>query len=107
VSRLVELRRTASALSVNDTVFLHSDSTGGRRVLVWRRGGPQDDPVVVVANFSDWSQGPGDEYVVPGWPATPPGRTWWEVTQAREVPAEWVGREPLYRWEAKVYRLRP
>jgi 1,4-alpha-glucan branching enzyme len=106
VARLVRLRSTAGALAVNDTAFLHADLTPGRRVLAWRRGGPGDDPVVVVANFSDWTQGPGDEYVVPGWPATPPGRTWWEVTQDREVPAEWAGREPLYPWEAKVYTLR-
>jgi pullulanase len=107
VARLVRLRHNARALSVNDTAFLHTDLSDGRRVMVWRRGRDGDDPVVVVANFSGWSQGPGDEYVVPHWPATPPGRRWREVTQDRVVPAEWAGREPLYAWEAKVYTLEP
>jgi 1,4-alpha-glucan branching enzyme len=107
VSRLVALRHSAAALSVNDVDVFHTDFTPGRRVLAWRRGAPGQDPVVVVANFSDWTQSPGDEYVVPGWPATPPGRTWHEVTQDRDVPAQWAGREPLYPWEAKVYALGP
>jgi pullulanase len=80
-------------------------------VFAWRRGGPADDPVVVVANFSDWGTenptAPDAEYVVPGWPPTPSGRRWYEVTQDRDVPGGWVGREPLYEWEAKVYTLRP
>jgi hypothetical protein len=63
------------------------------------------DPVVDVANFSDWGSDPTSEYVVPNWPATPPGRSWREVTRNRPVAAEWVGREPLYPWEAKVYTL--
>ena len=46
---------------------------------------------------------PGAEYVVPGWPASSPGSVWREVSQDRLVPAEWVGREPIYAWEAKVY----
>jgi pullulanase len=105
VARLVRLRQSAAALSVNDTAFIHVDFTPGRRVLAWRRGGPQHDPVVVVANFSDWQSGQAAEYVVHGWPATPPGRRWREVTQDRDVPPEWVGREPLFAWEAKVYAL--
>ena len=40
---------------------------------------------------------------MPNWPATPPGRRWREVTQDRDVPREWVGREPIFPWEAKVY----
>jgi len=111
VARLVLLRTAADALSVNDTAFIHADFTEGRRIMAWRRGRPGDDPVVVVANFSDWgTENPTDpaaEYVVPGWPATPPGRRRREVTQGREVPPEWVGREPLYPWEAKVYTTRP
>ena len=67
--------------------------------------------MVVVANFSDWGTGdpasPAAEYRVRNWPATPPGRRWREVTQARAVPPEWVGREPLYPWEAKVYTTLP
>ena len=27
------------------------------------------------------------------------------ITQDRDVPREWVGREPIYAWEAKVYAL--
>ncbi|WP_135466527.1 alpha-amylase family glycosyl hydrolase [Crenalkalicoccus roseus] len=111
VARLVRLRTTSPALSVNDTEFLHADFTGERRILAWRRGGPGQDPVVVVANFSDWGtpdpRHPASEYLVPNWPATPPGRSWREVTQAREVPPGWVGREPLYPWEAKVYTTLP
>lgn len=105
VSRLVKLRTTSDALAVNDIEFLHVDFTPGRRVLVWRRGradGPR--PVVVVANFSDYVS-PGAEYVVPHWPATPPGASWREVTRDRPVPAAWVGREPLFAWEAKVYTV--
>lgn len=108
VSRLVRFRTTSDALSVNDTRFFHADFEAGRRVLAWRRGAPGQDPVVVVANFSDFGSdlsSPGAEYRVPGWPATPPGRSWREVTQQRAVPAEWVGREPLFPWEAKVYTL--
>jgi 1,4-alpha-glucan branching enzyme len=111
VARLVRLRHDAEALAVNDTEFIHIDLTPGRRVVAWRRGGPGMDPVVVVANFSDWGtadpDAPGAEYVVPGWPATPPGRRWREVTQDRDVPGDWIGREPLYPWEAKVYALAP
>jgi pullulanase len=74
--------------------------------VVWKRGRDgQEDPVVVVANFSDWGSSPGAQYLVPNWPATPAGRGWREVGQDREVPAEWVGREPLFSWEAKVYAL--
>jgi 1,4-alpha-glucan branching enzyme len=109
VGRLVRARRREPALGTNDVAFIHADFTPGRRVLAWRRGGPDDDPVVVVANFSDWGTPepthPDAEYVVPGWPATPPGRSWREVTQDREVPVGWIGREPLYPWEAKVYTL--
>jgi len=64
---------------------------------------------VVVANFSDWGTAdplnPAAEYVVPGWPATPSGKRWREVTQDRSVSPEKVGREPLFPWEAKVYAL--
>ena len=63
--------------------------------------------VVVVANFSEFSSwGAGsDEYRVPNWPATPPGKRWREATQDRDVPPGWVGREALFPWEAKVYVL--
>ena len=102
-SRLVKLRTRCVALSVNDTSFLHTDFNDGKRVLVWQRGpGVDGSLVVVVANFSDWGNGtaPGAEYVVPNWPA---GRSWQEITQQRNVPSDWAGREPLFAWEAKVY----
>jgi pullulanase len=109
VARLVKFRTRHDALAVDDTDFIHVDFTAGKRVLVWKRGGPRDDPVVVVANFSDFVtanvSSPGAEYRVPNWPATPPGRQWREVTQERFVPQEYVGREPIFPWEAKVYTL--
>jgi 1,4-alpha-glucan branching enzyme len=108
VARLVRLRTTSAALGVNDTEFIHADFETGRRVLAWKRG-TGADCVVVVANFSDWGTAdagdPRAEYVVRGFPGTPPGRRWREVTQERIVPEEWVGREPLHPWEAKVYAL--
>ncbi|QNI33413.1 alpha amylase [Alloacidobacterium dinghuense] len=103
VSRLVKLRTSCFALGVNDTSFLHTDFNDGKRVLVWQRGpGPDGSLVVVVANFSDWGTTPAQDgqYVVANWPG---GRNWTEVTQQREVPGEWAGREPLFPWEAKVY----
>jgi len=97
-------------LASNDTEIIHADVTPERRVVAWLRGRRGSDAmVVVVANFSDWrSENPEDpatEYVVRGWPDTPAGRRWREVTQERDVPAEWAGREPLFPWEAKVYEL--
>ena len=109
VCRLVRFRQEAPALGVNDTEFIHIDQTPGRRVFAWRRGGANDDPVVVVANFSQWQTdkpaAPEAEYVVANWPVTPAGRHWREVTQARDVPDDWIGREPLYAWEAKIYAI--
>ncbi len=110
VARLVKLRARHPALAINDTKFLHFDFTGGRRVAVWQRGiEGTGELVVVVANFSDWGtenpQDPAAEYVVPNWPQAAPGRRWREVTQDRDVPDQWAGREPLYPWEAKVYVL--
>jgi len=110
VSRLVKLRTSYEALSVNDTDFLHVDFNDGKRVLVWRRGRhDSDSQVVVVANFSDFvtahASAPSAEYRVHNWPATPPGKKWREVTQQRDVPPEWVAREPIFAWEAKVYAL--
>jgi glycosidase len=105
VGRLVRLRTSADALAVNDVEVVHVD-LDGKRVVVWQRGVPgSGQVVVVVANFSDYTTppGPSAEYVVPTWPATPPGRRWREVGQDRPVPPEWVGREPVFSWEAKVY----
>lgn len=65
VRRLVHLRTSHPALSVNDTKFIHVDFEEGKRVLVWKRG-YDADPVVVVANFSDFTTAnalqPGSEY---------------------------------------------
>jgi pullulanase len=110
VARLIKLRTTDDALSVNDTDFIHSDFNDGKRVLVWRRGRPgSEKQVVVVANFSDFATpnpfNPDAEYFVPHWPETPPGKRWREVPQDREVPEGKIGREPIFPWEAKVYAL--
>jgi pullulanase len=104
VSRLVHLRTSSLALSVNDTSFLHVDFNDGKRVVVWQRGpGSDGSLVIVLANFSDFSTDTSigsAEYVVPNWPG---GRSWREITQQRNVPANFVGREPIFAWEAKVY----
>jgi pullulanase len=110
VSRLVRFRTSYEALAVNDTEFIHADLNDGKRVMVWRRGRADSDrQVVVVANFSDFitadATSPAAEYRVPNWPATPAGKKWREITQERDVPQEWVGREPIFAWEAKVYAL--
>ncbi len=108
VARLIKFRTTSDAVAVNDTEFIHADFNDGKRVLAWRRGRPDSgDIVVVVANFSEFGTadpfGPSAEYRVHNWPATPPGKRWHEITQERDVPPEWVGREPIFPWEAKVY----
>ena len=107
VTRLVKARTTIPALSVNDTNFIHTDFNDGKRVLVWQRGNAAQVPVVVVANFSDFSSAGGlaGEYRVPNWPATPPGKSWKEITLDRPVAPENVGREPIFAWEAKVYTV--
>lgn len=107
VAILITFRRTSDALAVNDTQFIHVDFNEGKRVIVWQRG-RGDDLVVVVANFSDYGtpnpDNPNSKYIVP-FPATPEGKQWQEVTQGRIVPIEWVGKEPIFPWEAKVYAL--
>lgn len=110
VARLVRLRTCYPALGTNEIDFFHVDFNEGKRVMVWRRGfKDSESQVVVVANFSDWGtadpRNPHSEYFVPNWPATPSGKSWHEVTQNRDVPDKWVGREPLYPWQAKVYQL--
>lgn len=108
VSRLVKFRTSYEALSVNDTEFIHVDFNDGKRVLVWRRGRfGSEQQVVVVANFSDFDSGRAgsNEYRVPNWPATPAGKRWREIAQERDIPAEWVAREGIFPWEAKVYAL--
>jgi 1,4-alpha-glucan branching enzyme len=110
VANLVKFRTSQPALRVNDTDFIHVDFNDNKRVVVWKRGMAGQDPVVIVANFSDYQTpngltDPNAEYVVPNWPATPPGRSWWEVSQRRNVALGQVGREPIFSWEAKVYTL--
>src|SRR5262249_6474828 len=61
---------------LNDTEFIHVDFEEGKRVLAWKRGRPGvDDPVVVVANFSDFATArpfdPASEYRVANWPTIP------------------------------------
>jgi pullulanase len=106
----VRQSQAASAAARSGTAAKRSASEEGKRVLAWKRGRPGvDDPVVVVANFSDFETArpfdPASEYRVANWPATPAGRRWREITQDRDVPPEWVGREPIFPWEAKVYAL--
>jgi pullulanase len=108
VSRLVLLRTSSPSLRINDTSFLLEDFNDDKRVIVWQRGpAPGAAPVVVVANFSDWGTpdptNPNSVYEVPNWPTTPPGAQWREVMLDRQVPPAWIGREPLFPWEAKVY----
>jgi pullulanase len=79
-------------------------------VVCWRRGiAGSDSQIVVVANFSDFESANAlnglGEYRVPNWPATPTGKRWREVSQARDVPDTWVAREPIFAWEAKIYAL--
>ncbi|KAK3694413.1 putative alpha amylase, catalytic domain subfamily [Podospora appendiculata] len=103
VANLVKFRTACPALGEDDTDFFHVDQSRGGKIMAWRRGqiGEGKFPVVVVANFSD-EDTPGPTYVVPNWPdQDKPG--WREVSQQRHVPPEWVGREPLLQWEAKVY----
>ena len=54
VAHLVKLRTSHDALAVDDAQFIHVDFSEGKRVLVWKRGKRRQDPVVVVANFSDF-----------------------------------------------------
>jgi pullulanase len=105
VARLVKFRTTSDALATNDTDFIHVDFTEGKRVLVWQRGNKADSLVVVVANFSDYGTPPGSDYKVSNWPATPPGKQWKDISQDRMVASDWVGREGISPWEAKVYTL--
>jgi 1,4-alpha-glucan branching enzyme len=103
VANLVKFRKQCPALGEDDTEFFHVDRSRGGKIMAWRRGQTGDgrSPVVVVANFSNENT-PGTEYVVPNWPDKDKGG-WREVSQSRDVPAEWVAREPLLAWEAKIY----
>ena len=105
VKNLIQMRKTHPALGVSDTKWLHYDATPGRQIFAWQRGG-DDNPVVVVANFSAFGtpdpSNPSSEYVVPNWPR-PNDFAWKEVCLNRAVGAGWIAREPLFPWEAKLY----
>lgn len=101
VANMVQFRKTCPALGDNDTEFIHVDQSRDGKIMAWKRGGPGQIPVVVVANFTDQDT-EGSEYVVPNWPDKDIAG-WREVTQQRDVPSDWVGREPLKHWEAKIY----
>lgn len=105
IKNLIQLRKTHPALGVNNTKWLHHDPTPGRQIYVWQRGS-DDNPVVVVANFSDFGTAdpfnPSSEYKVPNWPR-PNDFQWKEVCRNRPVDPGRIGREALFSWEAKVY----
>jgi len=104
VKPLIRLRTTEAALGVNDTAFIWTDFGDNKRVLVWQRGNATQRPIIVVANFSDFFSAPGADYRIPTWPATPPGKSWIDLSQNnRPVDPAFVGREAIFPWEAKVY----
>ncbi|KAK5454465.1 hypothetical protein LTR55_012136, partial [Exophiala xenobiotica] len=100
VATLVKLRKACPALGVDDTSFIHVDNSRGGKIMAWARG-TTNPVVVVVANFTDYNT-PGEQYFVENW-ADRDRDDWREITQGRAVPAQWVGKEPLMHWEAKVY----
>lgn len=106
VSRLVKMRTRNPALWGDKVNFTHWDFEGHRKIMAWIRGVSDDLPIVVVANFSGVKP-EGNEYSVNGWPTLKTwkgkGVKWREVGEGRAVPPEWVNREPVYAWEAKVY----
>ncbi len=76
--------------------------------MAWVRGKLDGrNMVVIVANFSDYITPDANDkrstYIINNWPQLPAGMYWHEVTQDRNVPLEWAGREPVFPWEAKVY----
>ncbi|KUJ11682.1 glycoside hydrolase family 13 protein [Mollisia scopiformis] len=101
VANLVRFREQCPALGDDDTNFFFTDESRGGKIMAWTRGGSGNAPVVVVANFTD-EDTPGTEYVIDGWPDQDRD-DWREVSQGRDVPREWVGREPLMQWEVKIY----
>ena len=108
VARLIKARTNNEALWANETTFFHSDFNEGKRVMAWVRGKlGSPNMVVIVANFSDYitpnAHEKHSEYIINNWPQLPEGMHWHEVTQERKVPSAWVGREPIFPWEAKVY----
>ncbi|AEO53757.1 glycoside hydrolase family 13 protein [Thermothelomyces thermophilus ATCC 42464] len=87
VANLVRFRAKCPALGEDDTEFLRVDVSRGGRIMAWLKGDENN---------------PGAENVIANWPDRDQDG-WREISQGREVPLEWVGREPLAAWEAKVY----
>jgi pullulanase len=109
VANLTRLRTTSEALAASDNNVFFTDFNG-KQVMAWTRGNQgTKDLVVVLANFSDYGSpnplDPSSQYLVTNWPATPAGGSWREITKGRAVPLDWIGKEPIYPWEAKVYQL--
>ncbi|MGB8465391.1 MAG: hypothetical protein WCE49_10640 [Terrimicrobiaceae bacterium] len=71
-------------------------------LAIGRIGKPEEIASVVL-----WPNAlaPDAEYFVPNWPNTSAGKHWFEVTQGRDVKTGRHNREPIFAWEAKVYRL--
>jgi hypothetical protein len=67
VSTLVKLGKECPALAVDNTNFIHVDTSCGGKIMAWSRGSPGMAPVVVVANFTD-EDTPGNEYHIDKWP---------------------------------------
>jgi pullulanase len=97
VANLVRFRQECPVLGDDDTQIIHVDGP----IMAWTRGTTGNAPVVVVANFGG-NDTQGSQYLVQNWPDQNIGG-WREVTQDRDVPPEWVGKEPLYHWEVKIY----
>jgi pullulanase len=110
VARLIQLRTNSAALAVEDNNVFFTDFNG-KQVMAWTRGNEAtSDLIVILANFSDYGTpdpaDPSSQYIVSNWPATPPGRSWSEITQGLPVSPDSIGKEPIYPWDAKVYRLQ-
>ena len=95
VPGLVKFRTRHPALAVNDTAFLHEDFHVGKRVVVWKRGGTGQDPVVGVANFSDYQTpngvtDPAAEYRAPNWSATPGAPVARSDAEPPVLPPPWI-----------------
>ncbi|RDI77753.1 hypothetical protein Vi05172_g12303 [Venturia inaequalis] len=99
VATMVKLRTGCPALGDDDTEFIHVDND--RKIYAWQRGRSGRSPVVVVANLSG-NDTYGTDYNIPNFPEKDRS-DWREIAFNRTVEQGWAGREPLYRWEAKVY----
>lgn len=113
VSRLAKFRQESEALSHENLEFLQMEISEEKKLAVWQRGSGENI-VITVANFSNYTtpeagNSEGQE-IIENWPKfdgypTPLGKKWVEITSARDVSNDWIGKEPVYPWEAKVYAL--